>query len=239
METLCGLSLSRGIPLVEDNAHGLFGRYGGKLLGTFGALAALSFHETKNFTCGEGGALLINDPAYVRRAEIIREKGTDRARFLKGEVDKYTWVDVGSSFVPSDILAAFLFAQLEAKELVLERRRRVWEAYRQGLSGWARDRGIQIPAIPPNCQPSHHVFYLIMPSQEDRREVILRLNENGILATFHYVPLHASAMGQRYGVRPESFPVATSVSQRLVRLPLYHDLAESDQSRIMEILLRM
>jgi dTDP-4-amino-4,6-dideoxygalactose transaminase len=215
----------------------LFGKYKGKYLGTFGCLATQSFHETKNFTCGEGGALLINDPQYVERAEIIREKGTNRSRFFRGQVDKYTWVDVGSSYLPSDILSAFLYAQLEAKEQIQAQRRRVWEYYEKHLQGWAQQRGVRLPIVPPHCEQPYHMFYLLMPSLEQRQALIAHLKKRGILSVFHYLPLHLSDMGQRFGGKPGDCPVTEDMSDRLLRLPFYNNLTESDQARVVEAIM--
>jgi len=223
--------------VVEDNAHGLFAKYKDRYLGTFGCLATQSFHETKNISCGEGGALLINDPELMERAEIIREKGTNRARFFRGQVDKYTWVDVGSSYLPSDALAAFLYAQLEARAEITERRRRVWSYYRKNLEAWAEREAVGLPAVPAHCRPSYHMFYLLMPSLEARQALIGRLKANDILAVFHYLPLHLSEMGRRLGGRRGDCPVTEDVSDRLVRLPFYNGLDESDQARVVEAVL--
>src|SRR4029453_4785429 len=166
MDPILAFAAERGIAVVEDNAHGLFGRYRGKPLGTFGALATLSFHETKNLSCGEGGALLINDPALAERAEIIREKGTNRNRFFRGLVDKYTWVDVGSSYLPSEVLAAFLVAQLECADAIQAARKRIWMAYRDGLCDWASLVGATLPVIPEHCSQPFHLFYVMLRSLE-------------------------------------------------------------------------
>ena len=232
MDALLEIARRRGLAVIEDNAHGLFGAYRGRPLGGFGGLAALSFHETKNFTCGEGGALLVNDPRWLERAEIIREKGTDRGRFLRGEVDKYTWVDVGSSWLPSDILAAYLCAQLEMRETILARRRSVWETYRSLLGDWARARGVGLPCVPEHCRQAWHMFYLLMPSPEARQTVIESLKAKGILSVFHYVPLHLSPMGARFGGRPGDCPVAESVGARILRLPFYNTLSPEDQRAV-------
>ncbi len=223
-----------GLAVVEDNAHGLFGKFGGRYLGTFGALATQSFHETKNFSCGEGGALLLNDPRHVERAEILREKGTNRNRFFRGQVDKYTWVDVGSSFLPSDALASLLWSQLEVREEIQARRRCIWHNYAEQLADWAAQRGVRLPVVPPHCEQSYHLFTLLLPSLEDRQGMIAHLKERGITSVFHYVPLHLSEMGQRFGGRPGSCPVSESVSDRLLRLPFYHELSEADQARIVK-----
>ena len=225
------------VPVIEDNAHGLFGRYRGKHLGTFGPLATQSFHETKNFTCGEGGALLINDPAYIERAEILREKGTNRSRFFRGQVDKYSWVDLGSSYLPSDMLAAHLFAQLECWQKVQADRQRVWETYNRALRGWAEANEIRLPIVPEHCDQAYHMYYLLLPSLTERQRVIGHLREQDIVAVFHYLPLHLSAMGTHFGGRPGDCPVAEYVSDRLLRLPFYAALTPQDQDRVISGLL--
>jgi dTDP-4-amino-4,6-dideoxygalactose transaminase len=232
MEPILQLAEKHRIAVVEDNAHGLFGKYKGRHLGTFGCLATQSFHETKNFTCGEGGALLINDPQYVERAEIIREKGTDRSRFFRGQVDKYTWVDVGSSYLPSDILAAFLYAQMEARDCIQARRRRIWTHYDKSLKEWAESSGVKVPAVPEHCEHPYHMYYLVLPSLEKRQAFISYLNEHEINSVFHYQPLHLSRMGRLFGGKDGDCPITETVSDRLVRLPFYNDLTEEDQSRV-------
>jgi dTDP-4-amino-4,6-dideoxygalactose transaminase len=234
MDTILSIAERHGISVIEDNAHGFLGRYKGRYLGTLGSMAAQSFHETKNVMCGEGGALLLNDPAYILRAEIVRQKGTDRSRFLRGEVDKYTWVDVGSSYAPADILAAFLYAQLEARDHIQEHRRVIWTAYYNGLEKWARERGVILPTVPRTCQPTYHLFYLLMPSLEERQALIAHLRKQGILSVFHFQPLHISKMGQRFGGKPGDCPVAESVSDRLVRLPFYNQLTEEEQESVIQ-----
>jgi dTDP-4-amino-4,6-dideoxygalactose transaminase len=220
--------------LVEDNAHGLFGTYRGVPLGQWAPLSALSFHETKNFTCGEGGALVLNDPSYWERAEIIREKGTDRTRFFRGEVSKYQWQDVGSSYVPSDLLAAVLLGQLEQRERVQDRRRILWERYYQELRAWAEDHEVRLPRISEDCLPSYHLFYLLLRSENDRRHFLGYLKEKGILACSHYEPLHLSVMGRKLGGREGDCPVTETLSTRLVRLPLYQALTDAEQQQIIE-----
>jgi dTDP-4-amino-4,6-dideoxygalactose transaminase len=222
------------VAIVEDNAHGLFGKYRGRYLGTLGALATQSFHETKNFICGEGGALIVNDPQYVERAEIIREKGTNRSRFFRGQVDKYTWVDIGSSYLPSDILAAFLLAQLESRTEIQDKRRRIWERYCEHLKDWAEDRGVRLPVVPAWCEQPYHMFYILTPSLEERHGIIEHLKQRGILSVFHYQPLHLSDMGRHWGGKPGDCPVTESVSDRLLRLPFYNDLTEADQMAVIE-----
>jgi dTDP-4-amino-4,6-dideoxygalactose transaminase len=232
MDTILDVAARHNLPVVEDNAHGLFGKYKGKYLGTLGCLATQSFHETKNFTCGEGGALLINDPRYVERAEIIREKGTNRSRFFRGQVDKYTWVDVGSSFLLSDILAAFLFAQFEAREQIQAKRRQIWEYYARHLWEWARAYNVRLPIVPEHCAQPHHMFYMLMPSLEQRQSMIEHLKQCGVNAVFHYLPLHISDMGRRFGGKEGDCPVTEDVSDRLLRLPFHNELTEADQARV-------
>jgi dTDP-4-amino-4,6-dideoxygalactose transaminase len=230
MDAIVEIAGRRGVAVVEDNAHGLFGKYKGKYLGTFGCLAVQSFHETKNLTCGEGGALLINDLQYAERAEIVREKGTNRSRFFRGQVDKYTWIDIGSSYLPSDILAAFLYAQLEAWEQIQAKRQRLWKYYYEHLEGWAANHHIRLPFVPEHCEQPYHMFYLLMNSLDERQRLIAHLKDRGILGVFHYLPLHLSDMGRRFGGRPGDCPVTEDVSDRLLRLPFYNDLSEADQA---------
>jgi dTDP-4-amino-4,6-dideoxygalactose transaminase len=232
MDSILKIAAHRDVAVVEDNAHGLFGTYKGRPLGTFGCLATQSFHETKNFNCGEGGALMINDARFVERAEIIHEKGTNRSRFFRGEVDKYTWVDIGSSYLPSDMLAAYLFAQLEIHEEIQHKRKQIWEYYDSHLRGWAEARGIRRPIVPEHCDQAYHMFYLLMPSLEERQRLITHLKARNIISVFHYPPLHLSAMGRRFGGRPGDCPVTEDVSDRLLRLPFYNDLTEIELARI-------
>ncbi|HUI57918.1 MAG TPA: dTDP-4-amino-4,6-dideoxygalactose transaminase [Bryobacteraceae bacterium] len=232
MDAITAVAERHGLVVVEDNAHGLFARYRGRMLGTLGALATQSFHETKNFTCGEGGALVINRPEYVERAEIIREKGTNRSRFFRGQVDKYTWVDVGSSHLPSDMLAAFLFAQLESREAIQAKRRQIWENYYELTSDLARRLPITLPVVPPHCDQPYHLFYLLLESIEVRQALIAHLKSHGILAVFHYLPLHLSAMGRTLGGERYHCPITEYVSDHLLRLPFYNELTLADQEDI-------
>jgi dTDP-4-amino-4,6-dideoxygalactose transaminase len=234
MDVICRIANLHGIPIVEDNAHGLFAKYRGRYLGTFGCLATQSFHETKNFTCGEGGALLINDARLIDRAEIIREKGTNRSRFFRGQVDKYSWVDIGSSYLASDILAAFLYAQLEARDQIQNKRSRVWGYYERRLKGWAKDRGVTLPFVPGYCEQPFHMFYMIMPDLESRQALISHLKMRGILSVFHYLPLHVSEMGRKFGGMPGGCPVTEEISDRLIRLPFYTDIEEREQAEVVE-----
>lgn len=232
MDCILAICGRHGIAVVEDNAHGLFGKFKGKYLGTFGCLATQSFHETKNFTCGEGGALLINDHRYIERAQILRDKGTNRARFFRGLVDKYTWVDLGSSYLPSDVLAAFLFAQFERRDQIQAHRRGIWERYNEHLAEWAGENNVRLPYIPEHCEQPWHMFYMLLPSLEARQGFIAHLRAHEILSVFHYVPLHLSEMGRKFGGKEGLCPVTECVSGRLVRLPFYNDLTEDDQDRV-------
>ena len=230
IDAICSLAREHGVRVVEDNAHALFARYKGKLTGTFGCLSTQSFHETKNIICGEGGALVVNDPEMVDRAMIIREKGTNRIQFFRGQVDKYTWVDIGSSYLPSDLLAAFLLAQLEGRQEIQTKRRRVWDYYWRHLQRLAQEKKARLPVIPAECEQAYHMFYLILPSLECRQALIAHLKEHGVLSVFHYVPLHLSAMGIKFGAR--ECPVTEDLSSRLLRLPFYNDLTEDDQAQV-------
>ncbi len=232
MDAIMEIAARHNVAVIEDNAHGLFGKYRGKPLGTFGQLATQSFHETKNFNCGEGGALLVNDPEYVERAEIIREKGTNRSRFFRGQVDKYTWVDVGSSYLPSELLAAYLYAQLEARAQIQKRRREIWEYYNERLSLWANDHGVTFPFVPEECEQAYHMFYVLLPSLSERQALITHLKERGILSVFHYLPLHLSEMGQKFGGKAGDCPVTEDISDRLLRLPFYNALTEEEQEQV-------
>jgi dTDP-4-amino-4,6-dideoxygalactose transaminase len=238
MEAIVEIAERRRIKVVEDNAHGLLGTYKGKHLGTIGCMATLSFHETKNFTCGEGGALVINDPKLVERAEIIREKGTNRSRFFRGQIDKYTWVDIGSSYLPSDVLAAFLHAQLEAREHIQTQRKGIWQYYYENLQGWARDRKVGLPVVPAYCEQTYHMFYLMLPSADQRQAMIEYLKSLDINAVFHYLPLHLSEMGMRLGGRTGDCPVTERVSDCLIRLPFYTDLTEGEQARVVSAIMQ-
>lgn len=234
LDRLQRLAEPNGIPLIEDNAHGLTAKYRGKMLGTLGALATQSFHETKNFSCGEGGALVINNVSYRERAEILREKGTNRKRFLRNEVDKYTWVDIGSSYVISDVLAAYLLAQLERRDTIQRKRAAIWQRYDAELREWADQRGVRLPVVPEYCEPSFHMYYLITPTLQFRQRLIAHLRSRGILAVFHYQPLHTSEMGARFGGRPGECPVSERAADTLLRLPLYNTLSHDEQSSVIE-----
>lgn len=232
MEPILGIAQKRGLPVIEDNAHGLLGKYRGKWLGTLGPLAALSFHGTKNFSCGEGGALLVNDPRYIHRAEILREKGTDRSRYFRGLVDKYSWVGAGSSYVLSDMLAAYLWAQFKAAQKIQSGRRRIWEHYYRRLA--VLSDKIRLPVVPSDREQAYHLFYLILSTPENRRHLEIFLKERHIMSAFHYFPLHLAAMGRQLGAKPGDCPVAEDVSERLLRLPFHNDLTFRDQERVIE-----
>lgn len=232
MDAILQMAADHEIMVIEDNAHGLFGAYKGKPLGSFGSLATQSFHETKNITCGEGGALLINDPALFERAEIIREKGTNRSRFFRGMVDKYTWVDIGSSYLPSELLAAYLSVQLENQSLIQSRRRQIWQRYDEALTGWADKQDVRRPYIPAHCQQAYHMYYLLLPSLESRTRLMDHLKERGILSVFHYLPLHLSDMGRQFGGQPGDCPVTEDLSDRLLRLPFFYSLTDEEQAEV-------
>ena len=238
MDSILAIAQRHGLAVVEDNAHGLFGKYKGRWLGTMGVLSALSFHETKNITCGEGGALLINEPLLKVRAEIMREKGTNRARFFRGEVDKYSWVDIGSSYVMSDVLAAFLFGQLEKWSTTQALRKAIWQLYDSELGSWADAQGIQRPFVPEHCEQAFHMYYLLMPSLEARSAFIAHLAGNGIKAVFHYLPLHLSDYAKKKGLgawsssQKAECPISESVSDRLVRLPFYTSMPRALQENV-------
>lgn len=234
MDVISAICQQHQLSIIEDNAHGLMGKYKGRWLGTFGALATLSFHETKNFSCGEGGALLINNPAFNERAEIIREKGTNRSRFFRGQVDKYSWVDVGSSYLPAETLAAILFSQLEAREKIQARRAEIWQRYHEELKDWADRNGARMPIIPTHCEQSWHMFYMLLPDLKTRTHFIQDLKDKGIYSAFHYLPLHLSDMGQKFGGKVGDCPVTEDISDRLVRLPFFFNLEEKDQDYVIK-----
>jgi dTDP-4-amino-4,6-dideoxygalactose transaminase len=229
MDTITSLANENNLAIIEDNAHGLFGKYKNKYLGTFGDMATQSFHETKNFTCGEGGALLINtnDNNISNRAEIIREKGTNRSQFFRGDVQKYEWIDIGSSFLPSDLLAAFLYSQLKSKANIQNKRRLLWNKYFALLKDWADINNVKLPYVPDHCEQSYHMFYLIMPSTEIRNNFIDYLLNSNIKSVFHYLPLHSSEMGRKFD-RDINLKVTDEISSRLVRMPFYTDLDLDD-----------
>jgi dTDP-4-amino-4,6-dideoxygalactose transaminase len=232
MKKLSEIAKRHDLVLIEDNAHGLFAKYKHQYLGTFGSLATQSFHETKNITCGEGGALIVNDPKLAERAEILREKGTDRTKFLRGQVDKYTWVDVGSSWVISDLLAAILCGQLERADDIYVKRMRIWNRYNIELTNWAENNNVMTPVVPDGCDHTGHVFFLRLATANSRDQFIRHLRDHGILAVFHYQPLHLSTVGRSLGGREGQFPVTEKAGDCLVRLPLFNSLTDAEQSFI-------
>jgi dTDP-4-amino-4,6-dideoxygalactose transaminase len=238
MDAILAIARQHNIAVVEDNAHGLFGKYKGKFLGTFGDLATQSFHETKNFSCGEGGALLINRPELVERAEIIREKGTNRSRFFRGQVDKYTWVDAGSSYLPSDFLAAMLLAQLEDWQEIQRRRKVIWEFYAAHLRDWADANGARLPFVPEHCEQPYHMFYLLMSDLNVRTRFIAHLKANNILSVFHYLPLHAAPAAKQFCDKSFDCPVTNDISDRLVRLPFFNHLSQEQMTRVVDTILK-
>lgn len=236
MDSILELAARHSLPVVEDNAHGLFGKYKGRALGSFGCLATQSFHETKNFTCGEGGALLLNESEFIPRAEVVWEKGTNRLRFMRGQVEKYTWVDLGSSYLLADLLAAFLLAQLEARSEIQRLRKRVWEFYYTNLKNWASQRGIGLPIIPAHAENPYHLFYLILRTAPERDRLIEHLSSQGIQSAFHYLPLHLSKMGRSFGGKDGDCPVCEDISLRLLRLPFHNHLSEIELGRVVAAL---
>jgi dTDP-4-amino-4,6-dideoxygalactose transaminase len=224
------------VAIVEDAAHGLYGSWRGEPLGSLGRYSSLSFHETKNFVCGEGGALLLNDPADVDRARVLYDKGTDRQAFFLGQVDKYSWRDTGSSFGLSNVLAAYLVAQLEQAESIQGRRRAVFEGYLDALAEPAAELGLRLPVVPEDADPAWHLFHVLLPDTDMRPRVMATMREQGVATTFHYVPLHTSEGGRRFAAKPTECPVSTDVSGRLVRLPFFNTLTEAEVARVAETL---
>jgi dTDP-4-amino-4,6-dideoxygalactose transaminase len=237
MEAITEIANRHSLTLIEDNAHGLFAKYHRRNLGTFGSMATQSFHETKNLTCGEGGALLINDERLVERAEILREKGTNRSKFLRGQVDKYTWVDIGSSWVLSDLLAAILWGQLQRADNINSRRVEIWNNYHRELAAWADKHGVLRPFVPAGCEHVGHVYHLRFQTGDQRTRFIDYMKQRHISCVFHYQPLHISPVGQRFGGYAGQCPVSEHAGECLVRLPLYNTLSETDQGRVIEALL--
>jgi dTDP-4-amino-4,6-dideoxygalactose transaminase len=232
MDEIMAIASRRGLLVVEDAAQGVFAKYKDRWLGSIGHLGCYSFHETKNFSCGEGGALVINDRSLEKRAEILRDKGTNRSQFLRGQVDKYTWVDVGSSYVLSDMLAAFLLGQLENMEKITARRQAIWNRYAATLAPLVERGRIAIPAVPQHCATNHHMFYVMAADLDERTALIAHLREAGILAVFHYVPLHSSPFARSLDAPQARLPVTDLASIRLLRLPMYYDLSDREVSEI-------
>lgn len=239
MDTILEISKKYGLYVVEDAAQAVSSKYKNKFLGTIGDLGTYSFHETKNYTCGEGGALLINNEEFITRAEIIREKGTDRSKFIRGEVDKYTWVDIGSSYLPSDMLAAYLYAQLENMEQIKRKRKNIFNYYYKNLKDLEKQEKLRLPYIPETCDSNYHMFYIILPNEDIRNSLMTKLKEKGIMASFHYIPLHLSKMGEKFEGKKNELPVTENISNRLLRLPFYNSLSEKETEYIVHWLRKM
>jgi dTDP-4-amino-4,6-dideoxygalactose transaminase len=232
LDPILAIARKHGLLVAEDAAQGVNAFYKNRALGAIAELGCYSFHETKNYICGEGGALCINDPRFIERAEILRDKGTNRKQFFRGQVDKYTWVDVGSSYVISEICSAFLCGQLEMLDVISEKRRRVHQLYREWLAPFEADGLLRLPHIPEHCQSNYHLFYILLPDQATRDGLMSHLHQRGINAVFHYVPLHTAPMGQTFGYRAGDLPVTEELSGRLLRLPLYYDITDDDLRRV-------
>lgn len=234
MNQIMALAEKHDLIVVEDAAQGVNAFYEGRALGSIGHLGCYSFHETKNYICGEGGALCINQPDLIERAEIIRDKGTNRQQFFRGDVDKYTWVDVGSSYVPSELCSAFLYGQLELLDSISDRRRELHQFYAQHLKQLEDDGLAQLPHIPDHCQPNYHMFFVLLPTEQGRDQTLRELKSAGIHAVFHYVPLHLSPMGKTFGYKPGDLPVTENLAARLIRLPMFFDISKAEQSRVVD-----
>lgn len=232
MDVIMEIARRHKLRVVEDAAQGVNSWYNGRALGAIGDLGCYSFHETKNYICGEGGALCINDPELIQRAEIIRDKGTNRQRFFRGEVDKYTWVEVGSSYVPSEICSAFLYAQLEEMDKITQRRKEIYQTYAENLGPLQTQGVVQLPVIPSNCHSNFHLFYVIVESAPLRDAVLEQMRQDGVRAVFHYVPLHASPKGREL-VGAVCLPLTEDLSSRLIRMPFYYDMTDEEQQRTM------
>lgn len=238
MDTIMDIAKGYNLAVIEDAAQGMMATYKGKDLGTFGRFGTFSFHETKNYTMGEGGLILIRDEEDIKRAEVIREKGTDRKKFFRGEVDKYSWVDIGSSYLPSEMNAAYLYAQLEDADKINKKRCRIWNTYRRELEELNQNERIELPYIPDECRHNAHMFYIKTRNTEERAELMSYLKENGIAAVFHYVPLHSSEAGMKYGEFVGQDKNTTTESERLLRLPLFYDLTKDEQSKVIETVIK-
>jgi len=236
LDAIMTIARRHGVKVVEDAAQGVMATYNGRALGSIGDLGAYSFHQTKNVISGEGGALLVNDPSMALRAEIIREKGTDRSRFYRGEVDKYTWQEPGSSFLPGELIAAFLWAQLEEAEQITHQRLIAWQHYHDLLKPLETEGALRRPIVPEGCRHNAHMYYVLLPKASQRQMVLRELNRHQVNAVFHYVPLHSSPAGQRYSRTHGDLPVTNSTAARLIRLPLWVGLSEAQQEEVVRIL---
>ncbi len=235
MDTIMDIARRHGLKVIEDAAQGVMSEYKGHALGTIGDFGCFSFHETKNYSMGEGGALLINDPSKNEEAEILREKGTNRAKFFRGQVDKYTWVNYGSSYLPSDLNAAYLWSQLEIADKINEGRLSVWQRYHDAFAPLAESGKVELPAIPESCTHNAHMFYLKCKDLEERTELIDYLKNHGVYAVFHYIPLHSAPAGQRFGRFAGEDEYTTKESERLVRLPLYYGITDEDVQTVIDV----
>jgi len=238
MDEVMNIARKYNLLVVEDSAQGMESKYKNKYLGTIGDIGCYSFHETKNFTCGEGGAICINKGDFIERAEIVREKGTNRSKFFRGEVDKYNWVDVGSSYLPSEILSAFLFSQLENAEVITKKRLEKWQYYYNCLGDLENKGFLRRPIVPKNCVHNAHMFYIILKDEKTRDDLMNYLKDNGVLAIFHYLPLHLSPIGKKLGYKKGYLPITENLSLRLLRLPLFYDLSENDQDIVLSYIFK-
>jgi len=234
MDTIMNIARKHDIIVIEDAAQGVNAKFKDQYLGTIGDIGCYSFHETKNVISGEGGAIVLNDPQYFERAEILREKGTNRSKFFRGEVDKYTWVDIGSSYLPSDIVAAFLYAQLENMDAINARREEIFNLYYRELIPLVNNGYLKLPYISRNCMSNSHLFYILLNDEGTRNDLMDYLKSKGILAVFHYLPLHLSRVGRKLGYQEGSLPLTESISSRLLRLPFYYGLMEKEQAEVVE-----
>ena len=232
MDTIMDIAKRHNLKVIEDAAQGVMSTYKGRYLGTIGDFGCYSFHETKNYSMGEGGALVINNPEYNEKAEILREKGTNRAKFFRGQVDKYTWVDYGSSYLPSDLNAAYLWAQLEKADEINENRLQAWNRYNEAFQELAEAGKIELPTIPDGCVHNAHMYYVKLKDLEERTKFIAYMKEAGVQCTFHYIPLHSAPAGQKFGIFSGNDECTTSESERLVRLPLYYQFSEEDRDKV-------
>ncbi len=236
MDAIMDIARRHKLLVIEDAAHGIMSAYNGKSLGAIGHLAAYSFHETKNISSGEGGALLINDSRFIERAEVIREKGTNRGQFFRGQVDKYTWVDIGSSYLPGEVIAAFLWAQMKEAKTITSARLNIWERYHKTLAHLEAAGMLRRPIIPGSCRHNAHMYYVLLSPGTDRQRILDELNRNGIKTLFHYVPLHSSPAGKLHGRTHGDLVVTNSVSERLIRLPLWVGLTATQQNKVVRVL---
>jgi dTDP-4-amino-4,6-dideoxygalactose transaminase len=232
MDAIMGIAGKYNLLVIEDAAQAVNATYKGRYLGTIGHFGCYSFHETKNMISGEGGALVINDARFIERAEIIREKGTNRSKFFRGQVDKYTWVDCGSSFLPSELVAAFLYAQMEVADKINEKRLSIWNTYYEGLTPLADSGMLRLPFVPSHCEHNAHMFYIILPTSEQRDSLMASMKEQGILSVFHYIPLHTSPMGQLVQPSASFLPVTDDLAHRLLRLPMFYELTTEQQDAV-------